>query len=257
MSSAEILKTAVNAGFLMLSNGGETYRVEDTIMRIITASGIHEAGVFATTTGVFASIEEDGGEIVTLVKRVKERTYNLEKIALINDISRAYVGHEITIEETNRRLEQIPNRKGNSALVTTIASGMSCFCFTYMLGGTFGSSANAFVIGILLNLVLIFFRKQRISSFITNIFSGSIIAIATILLIHFGFNKPELMDSVIIGAMMPLLPGVGITNAVRDILEGDYLSGTSRIVDATLVAVCIASGVGVVLSVWFYVFGGF
>ena len=47
----------------------------------------------------------------------------------------------------------------------------------------------------------------------------------------------------IIGALMVLTPGVALTMGIRDIINSDYLSGTIRLVDALLVAGCLAVGV--------------
>ena len=55
---------------------------------------------------------------------------------------------------------------------------------------------------------------------------------------------------------MPLVPGVAITNAIRDIMAGDFLSGTARVVEAVLIAVAIASGVGPVLRIATIMLGG-
>ncbi len=43
---------------------------------------------------------------------------------------------------------------------------------------------------------------------------------------------------------MPLVPGVPFTNAIRDIADGDYISGSVRMLDALLIFFCIAIGVG-------------
>ena len=56
------------------------------------------------------------------------------------------------------------------------------------------------------------------------------------------------LDTVVIGSIMPLVPGVAITNAVRDTLQGDYISGCARILEAFLKA--IALGVGVAFAVF-------
>jgi len=64
------------------------------------------------------------------------------------------------------------------------------------------------------------------------------------------------INSIIIGTIMPLVPGISLTNAIRDILEGDFLSGSARILDAILIAVAIATGVGTVMNLWYGAFGG-
>ena len=53
------------------------------------------------------------------------------------------------------------------------------------------------------------------------------------------------MDTVIVSSLMPLVPGVAITNAVRDTLQGDYISGSARMLEAFLKAASIALGVGI------------
>ena len=52
----------------------------------------------------------------------------------------------------------------------------------------------------------------------------------------------SLQDKIIIGAIMPLVPGIAFTTAIRDIYNADYLSGTIHLLDALITAVCIAVG---------------
>ena len=56
------------------------------------------------------------------------------------------------------------------------------------------------------------------------------------------------LDKVIIGGIIPLVPGVALTNGIRDVANCDYLSGTIRAIDAVLIAAGIALGVGLVLK---------
>lgn len=64
------------------------------------------------------------------------------------------------------------------------------------------------------------------------------------------------MEGMIIGSIMPLVPGVAFVNAIRDIADSDFLSGTVRMIDAILVFVYIAIGVGFTLSVYNNMIGG-
>ena len=71
------------------------------------------------------------------------------------------------------------------------------------------------------------------------------------------FGKINLdMDIVIVSAIMPIVPGVAITNAIRDTLQGDYLSGCARILEAFLKAASIALGVGLGMSLFDMLIGG-
>ena len=64
------------------------------------------------------------------------------------------------------------------------------------------------------------------------------------------------LDYMIIGSIMPLIPGVPFTNAIRDIADGDYISGSVRMLDALLVFFCIAIGVGMAYSLMMGALGG-
>ena len=64
------------------------------------------------------------------------------------------------------------------------------------------------------------------------------------------------IDSAIIGSLMLLVPGLAITNAVRDSIGGDLLAGIIRAVEACLIAIAIALGAGVTMSIWIALLGG-
>ena len=54
----------------------------------------------------------------------------------------------------------------------------------------------------------------------------------------------------IIGGIILMVPGVAFTNAIRDMADGDYISGSVRMLDAVLVFFCIAIGVGLVIALY-------
>lgn len=56
-------------------------------------------------------------------------------------------------------------------------------------------------------------------------------------------------DLITIGALMILVPGVALTNAVRDVMVGDMVSGLSKLAEAVLIGVAIALGTGLALGV--------
>ena len=46
-----------------------------------------------------------------------------------------------------------------------------------------------------------------------------------------------------------MVPGLAMTNAVRDTINGDLVSGSSKAIEALLQAVAIAVGVSIVLAI--------
>jgi len=254
METEKILKFAIDAGEIMLINGGETNRVEDTMMRILNKYDFREVDVFVTPTGIFASIIDLEGKSFSLVKRIITRTTNLEKIALVNSLSRKFVNSDLDIDGASAEIKEIKEKKPYPHLYKCFASAVACSCFSHLFGGNLYDSLAAFLTGFIVYHILSELSNKKLSGSIVTIISGAVVSVSILFLYNLGIAKN--IDKAIIGSLMPLVPGVGLTNAIRDIMLGDYISGTSRIMDAFLVAVCIAVGVGLGFSLFSVLEGG-
>ncbi len=91
---------------------------------------------------------------------------------------------------------------------------------------------------------------------LVNILGGVLITALALAAFHMPFPVPVKIDGMIISGIMPLIPGLAFVNAIRDIADSDFLSGTVRMIDALLVFVYIAVGVGFTLSVYNNMGGG-
>ena len=116
-----------------------------------------------------------------------------------------------------------------------------------MFGGSILDALCAIVVGAVLKLFLDFESRTTHSKTITNVLGSMVIAIVAVLFYISGL--PVHFDKIIIGSIMPLVPGIPITNGIRDFINGDYLSGSIRVIDALLTAFCIAVGIGIVISI--------
>jgi len=250
-SSNIILKLAMDSAEIMLSNGAETNRVEETMRYILKPFAHSSVESFVTTTGIICTIENEDNEILTMVRRVKNRTVNLEKVSLVNDLSRRLERKMITLDEAIIEIETIRNKPSYSTKTKILVSGLCCAAFSVLFGGISSDVISAFISGFFLAACLTIFGKAGISNFMINILGGCIVAASAFTLVYFDIGKN--MDNIIVSSIMILVPGVGLTNAVRDVLAGDYLSGISRILDAILVAVSIAIGVGVIFRLVFHI----
>ena len=126
--------------------------------------------------------------------------------------------------------------------------------FQYYLVVTFKDVFAAFIIGLIIKSLTIKWSEIGINSFFINSICSGIAAFLAIILYKFGIASQ--IDQTIIGAIMLLVPGIAITNAIRDTIAGDLLSGITRAAEAFLVAISIAVGTGAVLSFWISNFGG-
>ena len=254
MNPNDAIKLTIIAGDIMLSSGAETYRVEDTMLRILMSCGLGSPESLCTTTSIFASGTGPDGTPVTSIKRVKNRGGNFEKIAYVNELSRNFVDGKLSVDEAIAALENIRSIPPYPHLIRLVGSAVASFCFATMLGGSFMDSANAFIAAFLMQIPVLFLEKHNVAAVLRNIVGGGCAALFALIILFLGLG--DTIDFIIIGAIMPLVPGVSLTNAIRDILDGDLLSGSARILDAFLVAIGIAVGVGTVFTVWISVFGG-
>lgn len=218
MNHKLLLDTAVLAGEIMLCSGAETYRVEDTMYHILKTSEAESIEALALMTGIVATLNSpDMEQPMTLMKAVNDRTTNLNHIIQVNDISRRYCGGELTLEETYRKLKQIGGMQYSRILCNIALVGVASG-FAMMFGGSFLDVVVTAMVGILLAGIITLGQKLRMNVIIVDILSSMGIAVLAIAMKTYAIQTIN-MDTVIISAIMPLVPGVAITNAIRDTLQ--------------------------------------
>jgi uncharacterized membrane protein YjjP (DUF1212 family) len=249
-----IIHLAADAGKIILESGGETYRVEETIIRICSAYGLIHAESFVTPTGIIISASDCNGQIISLVKRIKIRTIDLEKISKVNDLSRNIKSNNLSVDFVQEELANISAAPRYSVKVTLFFSAIAASFFTLLFGGNIQDFIVSFFIGIIIKSISISLSNIEINEFFINVLGGAIAALLALLAVNvqIAFN----VDKIIIGSIMLLVPGLAITNAIRDTIAGDLVAGISRGLEAFLVAVAIAVGSGVTIKLWFSYFGG-
>lgn len=249
----KILKIAGLSGKILLQSGAETYRVEETITRICESFEVEDAHAFVTPSGFFISFSKDD-KTFSKVYRSKQQNLNLEKINLINDLSRKLVHHQISMEDTFIQLEAIEQQQDYSSVIKIIASGFIALCFTYFFQGSLMDGICAFPIGIIIQYLTHKLDNRGINSLVKILCLSCILTFLTLILVN--FNVAQSKDSIIMGCLMLLVPGVAITNAIRDSISGDLISGITRGIEACLIALSIALGAGITMSLWMTYIGG-
>lgn len=244
----DILSITLLAGEVLLRNGAETYRVEETMGHVGRACGAQRVEAFVIPTGIIVTIITEHGE-ATLCTRVRERTINLSRIVKVNELSRRLSDQRIAPEQARQLLERIARERTEFNLGVLIgASGL--------VGASYAVSQNATVWEVmpaLLAAMLVRYIAHLVSHFRMVRFLFEFLGAASAALIGIIAHQimPEInRDIVIVGALMPLVPGVAITNSIRDVIAGDLLAGISRALEGLLTASAIAMGVGLVLTSW-------
>lgn len=243
----EVFQIAQLTGEIMLKNGAETYRVEDTITRILKTTGFSQIEAFTTLTGMVISMSDPTILPVTSVKRVQNRSNHLRKVEMANDVSRRLVGGKLSVEDALAELKEINTRPMNyPKYVVVPVCTLACGCFCLIFGGSLRDFLATLLVGTLYGCFTILTDRLSAISFIKDLLCAMIVGLFSVI---FSYVIPiaEHMDLVIAGSIMPLVPGLAITNAIRDTLYGDYLSGLARALEACITAIVIAGGASLMI----------
>ncbi|WP_411679184.1 threonine/serine exporter family protein [Clostridium thailandense] len=246
MEAKQVLEISLSAGQILLSNGAESYRVEETIERICNSYNL-ECECMVTAKGVFVSVVDDNNEKVTSLKKIRTRRVDLYRIELINSFSRNIQHKPISYEEAKKTLEDIDKVPYFSFPVRLIAASMTSFVYSLFFNGTIYDSIASAIISIGIYLMLEKISKVGSFQFFEIFLSGFIIGAASIIvhkLLPF-INK----GNVITGAIMVLLPGVPLTNGLKDIIYGDFESGMTKFGEAMLIITAVGAGIGAALTI--------
>ena len=243
----KVLSFAVELGDTLLRNGAEVYRVEDSVLAILNSYDITDCDVYVLTNGIFASADEVTERASSMIRHVPMYPMHLARIAALNSLCREVCSKDISLEDAWIRLEECKKIPGYSLPVMILATGIGCGGFAYLFGGTALDGFIATIVGCLLRVFLYFEAGMRNSKTVTNVLGSIVISILALIFSVTGL--PIHYDKIIIGGIMPLVPGIPLTNSIRDFINGDYLSGSIRLIDALLTAFCIAVGVGMVITI--------
>lgn len=246
----KILMVAVYAAEIMMKNGAEIYRVEDTVTRICNAGRIYNVEVFATPTGIFVSMDsgDENDDPLTYIKRIHETGTNLSKISKVNHFSREFFTTDLSVEEGMEILKNIDSEEEYPYTLRMLAAAMVCWSFTLIFGGSAIDSLVAIISGLTCYTLSLLFRKLNINSFIR---CFCCCGLAAFIALSATASLPGTSyDPIIIGTIMLFVPGAAITNSIRDFLSGDMLAGIARLMEALLTAIGLACGAGVVLKLW-------
>lgn len=248
MDNKRVLELAVMAGEVLLHNGGEIFRVQETMIRIAEAYHADSFHVYVISNGIFASVDEQGEVHSTEIRHVPLSPVHLGRVDAVNTLSREIAAGSCSMAQAFRRLEEIKGIPYKREWLQVLASGVGSACFCYIFGGNPEDSLTSFLSGSLLWIFILFAGRKGLSKIITNILGSTLVTLCGLLFFQAGMGTH--MDKIIIGSIIPLVPGVPLTSSIRDFLNSDYLSGTIRLIDAVLIACCIATGVGFTLKLF-------
>lgn len=240
MNHETLLDMAADLGYELAVCGAETFRVEETVSRVLSAYGM-QAEVFAIPNLLIVSLHQEDGHNITRVRRIGSHDNDLDAVEKFNGLSRILCAQKPEPEKAQEMLSQVSEKR---LYYRVPAQHLGAFLggagFGLFYGGRLTDCFCAGVCGIAISLVQKFLTKRKVNAFFQTIAAAFLMAVLAYAMGALGLTQSP--DAVTIGALMLLVPGLLFTNAMRDIIYGDTNSGVNRIVQVFLIGVAIALG---------------
>ena len=246
METALLLRNALDIGEALLRNGAEVYRVEDSVQRVLKAYGAARVDVFTIPSLIAATLEMEGEPPVTQTRRILQTATDFDALTRLNALCRDVCREKPAPVEIAARLKLILSRPSYSPAALLAMYMVVSFAFTVFFGGSWADAAASAVGGALLFLVVRGMKKLGISMVFTHLGGAAVAAASALMMVKFGVGQH--LDKIVIGNIMLLIPGIELTNGMRDLFSGDILAGLLHIGEAVFLAMVIALGAAYILS---------
>lgn len=240
MDYDKILQGILDVGEEMVISGAEVNRVEDSIYRMCESYGADRINVFIITSNIQVTMEAPDGRILTHIRRIVRYDVNFDRLDYLNDLSRLICAKTPDSDMIQEKLEEVLNRPKQALWLKFAGAVMVAGGFAVFFGGSWLDGVAAAIVGVVIILMELFLASREKNQIVYNFVVSVVAGIAALLLVEVGLGSHS--DKIMIGGIMLLIPGIAMTNAMRDMLIGDIASGLLRLVNAILVAAAIACG---------------
>ena len=241
-----IFQTILDIGVTMLKSGGEVYRVEDTICRLIRAYGGENPHVFAIPSHIVATAEMGGREL-TSSRRLMAPSINLETLDRVNDLARRVCRETPDAKAMRARLEAVEATPTYTLWQKMFIYALVAFSFTRFFGGNLADAIASALIGVVMLFCARLSHTLRGNTLFNDILSAAVAAALAVTSVRLGLAADA--DKIIIGNVMLLIPGVELVNGMRDFIAGDIQAGLMHVAEALFLAIGIAVGAAGVLTI--------
>lgn len=240
----EWLYKVLDIGQAMLQSGAEVSRVEDSLRRLCLAYGAERADVFTITSNIMVTVYSHEYGALTQIRRVAGQQYDLHRLELLNLLCRRICAERLSVEETERALDAIRDEPQYSFPVQLLTYALISASFSLFFGGSALDAAASGAVGVVLKFLDRAIRRTETNAFLSALLCSCLGGLLAALMVRAGLG--ENVDMISIGNVMLLIPGIALTNSLRDMFSGNTISGLMRFIEAVLLALVIACGFALV-----------
>ncbi len=244
---ADIVDLALSAGQLLIENGAESQRVEETIRTLGSGLGCDWGDVSVSYDAIVVS-HSSGGEFRTKIRHVNRRGVNMTLIAAISYLThRVADGHfdRVMVRTELRHIRNMPRLYNRWQTILTV--GLACAAFSRLFGGDW----RVFMVTLFAAAGAMFVRQELVKRHFNTLLAVSITAFVAGLLVGI-FHFLQLVDQpgvALAASVLLLVPGVPFINAVEDLIKGHVVVGIAQAVTGALIILAIAMGLILAMQV--------
>ncbi len=243
----QLLNVSVSLGVQLLQCEAEIYRVEESLNRLLSAYGCATFSVFAIPSFLIVTVKDEAGCPLTQSARILQRDINLSQIDRLNHLCRRICRNTPPLSSVSCELKALERLRRYPPALCVITTGLIGLAFTLFFGGGLTDGICGALCGLVIGLSTRVFSAFPVNLYFSISMASALSALTALLSVRFGLGQHA--DIITIGALMNLVPGVAITNSMRDAIGGDLIAGLLRLAQALITALAIALGVGLAIAV--------
>ena len=242
-----LLTLTTEVGYRLQISGGEIYRVEESMERILRAYGVQGGEVFAIPSCIIVSLTTPEGQPITRIRRIHACGTDLEQLEAYNDLCRVLCECRPDLDMAWSLLGRIQSGCRHFSFAGELVGYfLATGAFSLFFGGSWLDGLCGGLCGVAVGLCLTLMSGMGANLFFKTFAGAAVSGVLALLLTWAGLGEHP--DSIIIGALMALVPGTLFTYAMRDIMAGDLVAGISKGAEALLIGAAIALGAGFALA---------
>lgn len=254
MDYEKILQGILDIGEELLKSGAENYRLEDSLYRMCKSYGFVRYDVFAITSNIQATVETPDGRIITQIRHIETADIDFDRPDYLNNLSRKICETTPDAPELHRLFREVMDRKQQPGYLHYLAGIMGGTGFAVFFGSNFRDAIVAVVVSLLIVVAGNWLAKRESNLMVYNLITAFLSNVVILSAAKIGFAQHP--DRIMIGIVMLLISGLGITNGIREILQRDFISGTLNIMNSVLGALGIAFGIAIPIILFHGVHSG-
>ncbi len=245
MDYNRIVQMILDVGEEMLKSGAENFRLEDSLYRMCKSYGFKRYDVYAIPSNLQITVETPEGDIITQIRQIESTDIDFDRLDYLNNLSRYVCTNQPDEKVFHEKFEEVMNRRPQHPAVKYFAGVMGGTGFAVFFGCNFIDAVVAVIVSLMIVVVGDWLSRRENNVLIYNLILAFLSEMIILTAMHLGIgNHP---DRIMIGIVMLLISGLGVTNGIREVLQRDFISGTLNIMNSVLGAAGITFGIALAI----------